>query len=147
MPDRALLIPLTDEARHALQGRDHVEIDRLPFRIGRESRLAMVEGELAFMERRKGNKPPNNDLYLVDNGERLNISREHMQIEADPGDGFLVHDRGSACGTMVDGVAIGGMDRTGSVPLREGSEVVIGTARSPYRFRVENLAALSAPNP
>lgn len=140
------MIPLTDEARHALQGRRHVEIDRLPFRIGRESRLAMVEGELTFMERRKGNKPPNNDLYLIDSGERLNVSREHLQIEAEARGGYRVHDRGSACGTLVDGVAIGGMDRTGSAPLREGSEIVVGTAGSPYRFRVENLAALSAPD-
>jgi len=146
MPDCALLVPLTIDARNALAGRDHVEIDRLPFRIGRESRLAMVGGELAFMERRKGAKPPNNDLYLLDDGQLLNISREHLQIDRDAGGGFVVHDRGSACGTRVDGNAIGGRDRTGSLPLEDDSEIVIGTRDSPYRFKISNLDKLRALN-
>lgn len=143
MPEPALLIPLTTEARNALDGRDHVEIDRLPFRIGRESRLAMVRGRLTFMERRKGDRPPNNDLYLIDEGELRYISREHLQIER-AGDGsFLVHDRGSACGTRVDGNAIGGQDQVGSIALRNDSEIIIGTRDSPYRFTVRNLERLA----
>lgn len=69
MRGHALLVALTPEAKDALGGRDHVEIDRLPFRIGRESRVGVVKGELRFMERRKGAKPPNNDLYLYDRGK------------------------------------------------------------------------------
>ena len=143
MPDPAILVPQTPEARSALRGRPHVEIDRLPFRIGRESRLAMVEGELTFMERRKGARPPNNDLYLLDQGELLNISREHLQIEQAADGGFVVHDRGSACGTQVDDRTIGGRDTTGSLPLKEGSKIVIGTRESPYRFTIKNLQALA----
>jgi len=145
MSGHPLLVALTPEAKEALGGRDHVEIDRLPFRIGRESRLGVVQGELRFMERRKGTKPPNNELYLYDRGELLNISREHLSIDKAPDDGFVVHDRGSACGTQVDGRAIGGRDRTGSTALSEGSEIVIGVPESPFRFRVENLEILKNP--
>lgn len=142
MPECALLIPLTTEAGNALGGRDRVEIDRLPFRIGRESRLAMIGGELTFMERRKGDAPPNNDLYLIDEGQLLNISREHLQIEKAAGGGFLVRDRGSACGTHVDGRSIGGLDKTGSLALNNDSEIIVGTRESPYRFTVRNLESL-----
>lgn len=146
MPDSALLVPLTAEARAALGGRDHAMIDRLPFRVGRESRMAMVKGELTFMERRKGDTPPNNDLYLIDQGQLLNISREHLQIEKAADGGLIVHDRGSACGTIVDGKVIGGMDQEGSQPLANGSEIIIGTPDSPYRFTVKNLEALHNPD-
>lgn len=142
MTDWPLFIPLTDEAKEALEGRESIEIDRLPFRIGRESRVAMVSGELLFMERRKGKKPPNNELYLLDNGELLNISREHLQIEMTGDGGFRVFDRGSACGTRVDGQTIGGKDKTGSAPLENDSEIIIGTSESPYRFTVKHLERL-----
>lgn len=142
MDDLPVLVPLTDQARTALGGLDHVVIDRLPFRIGRESRMAMVDGKLLYMERRKGQAAPNNDLYLFDTGELMNISREHLQIEM-TGDGeFQVYDRGSACGTHVDGKSTGGMDRKGRLTLKDGSEIVIGTASSPYRFTVRNLEKL-----
>lgn len=137
-----LLVPLTDEARNALNGREHIEIDELPFRIGRESRMALVEGEMVYMERRKGEAPPNNELYLLDHGERLFISREHLQIETTDNGEFQVHDRGSACGTQVDGQSIGGRDTPGSAPLHDDSELVIGTRESPYRFTVKHLSRL-----
>lgn len=143
MPEHALLIPLTAEAGNALNGREHVEIDRLPFRVGRESRLAMVRGELTLMERRKGDKPPTNDLYLIDEGELLNISREHLLIDKGTDVGCLIHDRGSACGTHVDGVSIGGKDKTGSLPLHNDSEIIVGTRESPYRFTVRYLERLA----
>lgn len=104
--------------------------------------MAMVRGELTYMERRKGDKPPNNDLYLLDNGKLLNISREHLQIEKAADGTIRVHDRGSACGTRVNDAAIGGMDRTGSLGITEGGEIVIGTRESPYRFRIDNLERL-----
>lgn len=142
MPEYALLIPLTTEARAALGGREHVEIDRLPFRIGREFRLAIVGGKLTFMERRKGRKPPTNDLYLIDDGELLNVSREHLQIDQAADGGYRVHDRGSACGTHVDGASAGGMDQQGSLVLRNDSEITIGIRDSPYRFAVRHLDKL-----
>lgn len=145
MTNWPLLIPLTDEAKLALNGRDSIEIDCLPFRIGRESRMAMVSGELQYVERRKGTVTPNNDLYLYDSGKLLNISREHLQIEMNRKGEFSVYDRGSACGTHVDGVAVGGKDETGRAPLRNDSELVIGTSDSPFRFTVKHLERLKNP--
>lgn len=142
MSEWPLLIALTDEAREALNGREHIEIDALPFRIGRESRMALVRGEMVYMERRKGDTNPNNELYLLDHGERLFISREHLQIEMTDNGELRVHDRGSACGTQVDGQTIGGRDTPGSAPLRDDSEIVIGTRESPYRFTVKHLERL-----
>jgi len=142
MSESALLIALTEEAREALNGREHVEIDELPFRIGRESRTAFVQGEMVYMERRKGDTEPNNELYLLDKGDRLFISREHLQIESTADGAFRVHDRGSACGTQVDGRAIGGRDTPGSAPLHNDSELIIGTPESPYRFTVRHLERL-----
>ncbi len=142
MAERPLLIPLTAEAKSALIGRDAVEIECLPFRIGRESRLALVEGELQYMERRKGSEKPNNDLYLFDVGKRLNISREHLQIDTARNGEFLVYDRGSACGTHVAGVYIGGKGRTGKAILENDSEIIIGAHDSPYRFTVKHLERL-----
>lgn len=145
MDEWPLLIPLTDEAREALGGRAHVEIDRLPFRIGRESRVAVVNGELLYMERRKGHTPPNNDLYLFDKGQLMNISREHLQIERERDGSFRIYDRGSACGTHVDGMSTGGMDKPGALVIKEGSEITIGTRTSPYRFTVRHLDRLQDP--
>lgn len=142
MTEWALLIPLTDEARLALNRRDAAEIDCLPFRVGRESRMALIGGELQYVERRKGSITPTNDLYLYDSGELLNISREHLQIDMNRKGEYLVYDRGSACGTHVDGVAIGGKDATGMAKLKEGSEIIIGTHDSPYRYQVKNLEKL-----
>lgn len=141
MPDTALLIALTDEARQALGGRERVVIDRLPFRIGRESRVSGSTPRPQIQERRRHGSPPNNDLYLLDNGERRHISRTHLQIEQAIDGGLLVRDRGSACGTQVDGQQIGGMDRAGVASVREGSEIIIGTPASPYRFRLCQLDA------
>jgi hypothetical protein len=104
--------------------------------------MEIINGEPTFMERRKGVAPPNNDPYLIDNGHLLNISREHLQINRTDGGGFHVHDRGSACGNHVDGKSIGGMDEMGTFPLEEGSEIIMGTPESPYRYSVQNLEML-----
>ena len=92
------LVPVPPEVRQALQ-RDAVELRTFPFRVGRESRLAMVHGGIRSMEKRRRAAAPNNDAYLIDRGELLNISREHFQIEKTGDGGFPLRDRGSACGT------------------------------------------------
>jgi len=127
------LKPLNDIARSAVQ-RDTVPIDRLPFRVGRESRVGLVDGAYQTLERRKGGGAPNNDLYLIDRGEKLNVSREHFQIEKSADGSFSLFDRGSACGTHVDDVFVGGHDRPGRLPLKHGSRIQVGTRHSPYLF-------------
>ncbi|MBE0582995.1 MAG: FHA domain-containing protein [Desulfofustis sp.] len=114
-------------------------IRRLPFRIGRESRVKKVNGRIERIERPKlDDREPNNDLYLVDRGHLLNISREHLRIEFD-GDCFVLVDRGSACGTKINDEPVGGEDQGGSKILRDGDVIIIGTKESPYRYRFFDL--------
>jgi len=76
-----------------------------------------------------------NDLQLADT-QPFHVSRNHFAIERGP-DGVQVRDRGSSVGTIVNGVQIGGHHHVGTVPLAVGeNEVVAGSPRSPFRFRV-----------
>ncbi len=135
----AVLRALTPEAERSIPQPLIVEglvtIRNFPFRIGRESRVKMVDGRVERIERAKFNDTePNNDLYLIDDGHLLNISREHFQIERD-GDHFYLYDRGSACGTRVGDKSVGGEDSDGSLELKDGDTIVIGTKNSPYGFQ------------
>ncbi len=136
---KAMLQALTPETMeavppHLLRG-DMVAIYSFPFRVGRESRVVEMNGKLVRMERPgKGDIIPTNDLYLVDRGHLLNISREHFHI--DRGDaGYLLVDQGSACGTKIDGRSVGGNDAGGAVELPAGAVIAVGTADTPYVFR------------
>jgi hypothetical protein len=131
---KVLLKALTPEAS-AAAGRDEIVIHQLPFRVGRESRLGVVKGGLEIMERRKLDHAPTNDLYLVDAGPELNISREHFQIESDGNGGYVLVDRGSACGTVAGESVINGGDEGGLCPLSHGNVIVVGTPQSPYAFK------------
>ncbi len=126
---------LTGEARAALQGPSLALTER-PFRIGRESRVA---NRPVAVERRRGDAPKTNDLYVRDTDEYWNVSREHLLIDRDA-EGYYVLDRGSACGTIVGGRAIGGERRGGRTSLHDNDVIVVGTASSPFvfRFRVGN---------
>ncbi len=135
----AMLQALTPEAMaavpiHLLKG-DMVAIYKFPFKIGRESRVVKVEGRLERVERSKNDESlPTNDLYLLDRGHRLNISREHCQILKSDGAYALV-DRGSACGTKIEGRNVGGNDSGGAAVLHDGEIIAIGTVGSPFVFR------------
>jgi pSer/pThr/pTyr-binding forkhead associated (FHA) protein len=137
---RAVLEPLTPEAKAALpqfpRGVGYVVIHKFPFRIGRESRVRSIQGRLERIERHRltDDGAPSNDLYLIDAGEYLNISREHLQIEVRDG-AYVVVDRGSACGSQVSGNNIGGGDQTGVFPLNDGDVISVGTKNSPYQYR------------
>ena len=135
---KAVLKPLTPEAEQAVPDgmiqSGLISIRKFPFRVGRESRVMLVEGKIRRIERpRLGGREPNNDLYLIDSGELLNISREHFQIER-TGEGYVLVDRGSACGTMVGAIRVGANDAGGSVPLKDGDTIGIGTESTPYRY-------------
>ena len=135
---KAALKALTQEARAALsQGivvDGMVGIRGFPFRVGRESRGKMVEGVFQRVERpRRGDSAPTNELYLVDAGEKLQVSREHFRIEHSAA-GYQLVDRGSACGTSVAGTWIGGNEKGGSAPLRDGDEIRVGVDPTPFRY-------------
>lgn len=140
----AVLEALTPEAVSAVSPgqiiNTFVPIRKYPFRIGRESRVRVVEGRMQQAERPKLNQvEPNNDLYLVDQGALLNISREHLQLERD-GNGYRVVDRGSASGTKVNMENVGGADVGGTLSLKDGDELIIGSQASPYRYRFIDLS-------
>jgi len=77
---------------------------------------------------------PSNDLYLAETGAELNVSREHFQIERREG-GYELTDRGSTCGTIVEGVIIGGHHRIGRKALAAGDVIIVGTSASSYVFK------------
>jgi pSer/pThr/pTyr-binding forkhead associated (FHA) protein len=140
---KAVLKAMTPEARRATPQSSLVEgvvcIRSFPFRVGRESRIKKINGRLERIERAKlDNKSPSNDLYLVDDGHLLNISREHFQIEKN-GNEYVLFDRGSACGTRVGEMNVGGDDSTGSLPLQDGDVICVGTKTSPYVFQFITL--------
>jgi len=91
----------------------------------------------SLIERRLGNVPKANDVYLVEPTSSVSrVSREHFAIEYAV-DQFVLVDRGSACGTIMAGKRVGGNRTGGRVELRSGDEIVVGTHGSPYVFRFE----------
>jgi pSer/pThr/pTyr-binding forkhead associated (FHA) protein len=129
-----ILRALTDEARQSMQREERL-ITHVPYRVGRERRVVLVAGEYRSAERRASNHAPSNDLYLLDTGEKLNVSREHFQIDQESDGRYVLIDRGSACGTLVDDQPVGGHDHGGRRPLRNGSTIRVGTHSSPYLFQ------------
>jgi len=138
---KAALKAITDEAVEAVPVNyiddDLIIIRKFPFKVGRESRVAKINGRLEAIERPKKdiNSKPNNDLYLIDRGHLLNISREHFQIDLREDGKFYLVDRGSACGTRSGEVIIGGDDKGGTVELGDGDVICVGTGNSPYLYR------------
>ena len=135
---KAVLKPMTEEAARAVPvgmiADGLIAIRQFPFRVGRESRFTYVNGEIRRMERQRlGNQEPNNDLYLLDPIQPLHVSREHFHIDRTL-DGYVIFDRGSACGTIVGGVEIGGKDSGGSIPIKDGETIIVGTSNSPYSY-------------
>ncbi len=135
---KAVLKAMTAEAELAVpDGKiesGFISIRQFPFRVGRESRGTIVDGDFQRSERpRFEDRVPDNNLYLVDGAPLLNISREHFQIES-TAEGYLLVDRGSACGTTVGGIHVGGNDSGGSAVLKDGDVIGIGTETTPYLY-------------
>lgn len=128
-----VLRAMTPDARTAIN-RDEVALTRFPFRVGRESRVGVVHGRFTDLDRRLSDESPNNDLYMLDSGRLLHVSRSHLQIDRSQEGGYWLQDRGSACGTVVDGDLVGGHDRGGEHALVNGSQIVVGGPGSPYVF-------------
>jgi pSer/pThr/pTyr-binding forkhead associated (FHA) protein len=111
-----------------------VEIERFPYRVGRESRGTQRTADGFVSERRNPGSRPSNDLYLVERDEPMNVSRAHFLIERD-GAGYVLVDRESTCGTIVEGELAGGDTRGGTVALHDGDVIIVGTSNSPYAFK------------
>jgi pSer/pThr/pTyr-binding forkhead associated (FHA) protein len=130
MEDAAFLKALTPEARASL-GVPRLKISKYPFRVGRESRVRHVPTSI---ERRRQGSFLNNDLYLQESGEILNVSREHFQIER-RGSAYYLVDRGSACGTLLEGIVVGGDRAGGEQRLSNGDVIIVGTSESRHVFK------------
>ena len=127
----AFLKPLTPEAEESL-GTHLYQIPRFPFRVGRESRRKRKENYRN--SRRRASSSPSNDLYLIETDAPLNVSREHFQIELHDGNYFIV-DRGSTCGTLVEGEVLGGARNGGQHRLHSGDVIIVGTSESRHIFK------------
>lgn len=132
-PPRPVLVPLTPEARTAL-GAAERPVEPLPFRVGRESRTAQRAAARVLTERRRTRAQPNNELYLAERGDLASVSREHFLIEHN-GTHYVLVDRQSAAGTLVEGVPVGGKQSGGAVRLEDGDVIIVGSSRSPYVFK------------
>ena len=130
---RTFLSALTAEAKAALGGPE-LELANLPFRVGRESRKITWTGKGIVSEQRDPSIRPNNDIYLIEKGEVMNVSREHFQITRD-GSGFALEDRKSTLGTIVEGDTVGGQNKGGRLTLRDGDVIIVGASVSPYVFK------------
>jgi pSer/pThr/pTyr-binding forkhead associated (FHA) protein len=127
----AFLKPLTPEAEISL-GTRLFQIPKFPFRVGRESRRSQTANYPSF--RRRAGTALSNDLFLIENEPPLNVSREHFQIEL-RNDRFFVVDRGSTCGTLVEGIAIGGNRHGGQHLLLSGDVLIVGTSESRHIYK------------
>jgi len=126
-------VALTPESKAAL-GTGKIELDTFPFRIGRENRKMEWTDKGVRSEKRVPDSKPNNEIYLLEKSEPMNVSREHLQIERDGG-GYSLVDRKSTCGTIVEGNTLGGQNRGGRVSLRDGDVIIVGASISPYTFK------------
>ncbi|WP_456323087.1 FHA domain-containing protein [Hydrogenimonas sp.] len=138
---KAALVAQTAEAAAAVPIRNKqdqmIAIWDFPFLIGRESRLEISKnGELLVKERFKHSFVNNktNDLYLVDFGKKLQISREHLLIEQTDDGRYYILDRGSKCGSEANGTRIGSGTEVERTEIKDGDTIILGTPSSPYRY-------------
>jgi len=135
---KAILKAITNQSKHSIvkrvNGLDVAVVFNFPFRIGREARVSYVDGEPVLQERSKlGGHEPNNDVYLLDNSQFLQISREHCSI-VKQGDRYVLVDRGSACGCMVNKFKVGDGENI-NCQLKDGDIITIGSKESEYKFK------------
>lgn len=129
LPDgwEVVVHPLTPQAAGAVPT-EGLRVTGLPFRLGRAAGAREADGAGL------------NDLWLLDD-KPFTVSRNHCQIER-IGGGLVVRDRGSQLGCVVNGRPVGGraFDRLASL-VPGDNLLVLGSAGSAYRFRVEVTAA------
>lgn len=140
----AILKAITPESKNAITknclGNELIGIWKFPFRVGRESRVREIDGQLVIYERHKlGDGEPDNDIYLVDDQDSLQISREHLRIEKAE-IGYYISDRNSTCGTIVNERRIAGAGMGGTGILKDGDIIKIGADDSPYLFEFITLS-------
>lgn len=117
------LYPLSEAAANVLP-EEGLALTRFPFRVGRAS------------EPNEPEPSDLNDLWLLDS-RPFNVSRNHLAIDLWGEGRFVVKDRGSLLGTIVNGDVIGGKSHDRRAELREGeNRLIVGSELSPYQIRV-----------
>ncbi len=135
----AVLLPLTNEAKNSIvDTKAHnkiISMFHFPFKVGRESRMSENDRGL-FVKLRilKSNSQPNNDVYLVNCTNNLEISKEHFQIEK-INNNYFIKDRNSSLGTKLNDEEIGKEKTDTSFPLKDGDIIKIGSSNSVYEFK------------
>ncbi len=135
----AVLIPLTNEAKNSIidlkKVNNVISIFHFPFKVGRESRMSENDKGLFIKLRILENfSKPNNDIYLFNSTQNLEISKEHFQIEIID-DNFFIKDRNSTLGTKINNEEIGKEKANKYYPLKDGDKIKIGSQNSKYEFQ------------
>ncbi len=115
----AVLSGLNEASSDALGGGE-VKISHFPFKVGREHGLG--EADVLSVS--------DNDLYLTD-FQPFNVSRNHFLIDKIKGR-FVVIDRGSSVGTIVNGKRI-----DVQTILDKVNKIIVGKEMSPFVFKLE----------
>ena len=139
---KAILKALTDGSKYAITKKnfnlDAIPIYNYPFKIGREARVDHANGDVIVKERHKlDSSLPSNDTYLVDNSKFLQISRRHCVIAIE-NENYILKDRGSACGCMVNDVKIGD-EFSDNCGLKDGDVITLGSDNSKYKYQFITL--------
>ncbi len=113
-----ILSGLNELSSAALDGGE-LKISNFPFKVGRKHE----SGEVDVLS--------DNDLYLEDFSP-FNVSRNHFLIDK-VGDRYVVIDRGSRLGTIVNGRRV----EVQSMLHKKENEIITGSQRSPFAFRLE----------
>ena len=131
----AVLMPLTTAAEKSILNTQTqnkvIPMFEFPFKVGRESRMAQNDRGLFVKLRIPSSiSNPNNDIYLINNTENLEISKEHFQIEKKD-DIYFIKDRKSTLGTKLNDKEIGSTSHT----LEDKDIIKIGSSDSKYEFQ------------
>ena len=137
---KAVLKAVTGEAKHSILkrffGQDIIPIYNYPFRIGREARIEYLDDKITIQERHGlSGYEPNNDIYLIDNRELLQISREHCSIINNGLNEYILQDRESSCGTLINQIEVGDGDKDRTSILKDGDIITLGSEDSKYQFK------------
>lgn len=137
---RAVLLPLNSKAKKSLVNEKIISIKNLPYKVGRESRLGKNErGFFIKLRIFSDESKANNDIYLIDEDEFLQISKEHFEISLNEDNHYILRDRGSSNGTTLNGNTIGGERQVSEDILKDGDIIQIGSESSEYRFQFLTL--------
>ena len=116
----AVLFGLNEVSSDALDGGE-MKISSFPFKVGRKHEFELGEDDVLS----------DNDLYLKD-FLPFNVSRNHFLIDKIEGR-FVVIDRGSRLGTIVNGKRI----NVQNILNKKVNKIIVGSKPSPFVFKLE----------